>query len=402
MQSGGGEAAAATPSTAGNVETFMTIKLWRQCLVTQRLMVLKILMSKYRGPRLTCEQVRSIHRVMSRSRSDRSLFMSWLSKATTQKDNTGSCFDLSVVADIFQNVVFVSGGSPSSEISMSGWKCFRTMFTLLNDEKSTSLFSAATSIATPSESAAALETNTQRTAEEEKKENDKHDTTMEVVVGLSELWDIVLHTKNSIISDEAAETLLEVCSRGIQKTGGSGKHVVEFLQKIFLTHLSSSSTKLATSVKESSNDQVTLRCLSLLHKFVKSSREAIATDPMLRLPQTLRLEKSTAAAWTFDKNGSMISPPPSPTRGGNNSPMQQKKESNELIAVPHGKSCRGSDITITVHGKYVTFFFSFFFFFFFFLFSFLFCSVGGGVVCVFFLLSSCTDSLSVVHLCYDL
>jgi len=89
---------------------------------------------------------------------------------------------------------------------MPAWKCFRTWFTLLCHGKEETTGAAGA-------------------------------TGRNMEVGLAVLWDIVLHCLNDEISNQASEALLVVCLKGIETTGGGGKDVVSFLDKIFTTYL---------------------------------------------------------------------------------------------------------------------------------------------------------------------
>jgi hypothetical protein len=95
------------------------------------------------------------------------------------------------------------------------------------------------------------------------------------IVGLASLWEIVLHATNDAISKQASETLLIVCSQGIHNTGGGGKDVIEFLEKIFSKYLNDNNRE--------NKDIVTLRCLDLLSNFVTRSRETIVSERKIKL-----------------------------------------------------------------------------------------------------------------------
>ena len=317
-------------------------RLWRQCLIAQRLQVLRSLMGKRRGPRLNSDQVRALYSALNKSQGDRDLFASWFAKAATRDGDRVNCVALPVVRDVFQNVVFV-GSSPSSVMSMSGWKCFRTLFTMLNEDSMKTTLKAKKNTGGRTLRDESTLDSMWATSSTDTKTKD-HNLTQREVVGLEALWDIVLNVADDRISDQASVTLLNVCSRSIngRSNNGVGKDVEEFLEKIFAKHLGGGGD---------GGNTVTLRCLSLLSKFVKSSRETIAVER----EKQRRLQKTIPSTqqWTFDR-----SPTSGARRGRSALPdtsisSEDQSDGDTPTSSSHGKSSRGSDITITVHGKYI-------------------------------------------------
>ena len=86
---------ASTNSAANNNSDTLTMEQqqmknarnkWRQALIHQRLLQLRALMGKRKGPQLTLEQVSSIHSSLSTNLSDQNIFMDWLAKCVRKDD----------------------------------------------------------------------------------------------------------------------------------------------------------------------------------------------------------------------------------------------------------------------------------------------------------------------------
>jgi hypothetical protein len=235
--------------------------------VTQRLVQLRALMNKRKGPKLSTHHVQMVFQALRTTDSDVDIFMAWLGTCVQVAGSHSTlCFaSMAAVREIF--VTIVCPMLSPKELSMPAWKCFRTWFTLLcHGKEETTGATGATTGATG------------------------HGRNMEV--GLAVLWDIVLHCLNDEISNQASEALLVVCLKGIETTGGGGKDVVSFLDKIFTTYLEGATG----DGSDGGSDKVTLRCLGLLSKYVTTGRATVAAAIT-----TKKKEGTPLPVWNFDQ-----------------------------------------------------------------------------------------------------
>ena len=91
--------------------------VWRRCLISSRLFILRILMSKKNGPTLNTMQVKAIYSSMNTCTLDRDLFQDWMCKCV---DLLKPTLTYPVISNIFTSVLYV-GTSPSKNITLSGW-----------------------------------------------------------------------------------------------------------------------------------------------------------------------------------------------------------------------------------------------------------------------------------------
>ena len=185
------------------------------------------------------------------------------------------------------------------------------------------------------------------------------------VVGLDSLWDIFLHVKDDDISNQASETLLNVSKidtfNNNNNEGIVNEKVIQFLNKIFLKHLApenddgnNSSNGSNGSNGERKGEKVTVRCLSLLLKFVQNSRLTIAVMKEKNNDREVQQSRSNKT-WTFDQSTTSSSFSTSSATSALALTNGDQACSDEItIPSTHGKSCRGSDLTISVSGKYLS------------------------------------------------
>ena len=134
--------------------------------------------------------------------------------------------------------------------------------------------------------------------------------------------------------------------------------VIQFLNKIFLKHLApendddnNSNNSSNGSNGERKGEKVTVRCLSLLLKFVQNSRLTIAVMKEKNNDRVVQQSHSNKS-WTFDQTNARSSS--SSTSSATSALALTNGACSDEITIPstHGKSCRGSDLTISVSGKY--------------------------------------------------
>ena len=78
--------------------------VWRRCLISSRLFILRILMSKKNGPTLNTMQVKAIYSSMNTCTLDRDLFQDWMCKCV---DLLKPTLTYPVISNIFTSVLYV-------------------------------------------------------------------------------------------------------------------------------------------------------------------------------------------------------------------------------------------------------------------------------------------------------
>jgi hypothetical protein len=332
-------------------------------LISRRLVIIRAVTEKMHGPRLSVAQIDRIYSAISRGGASRNavsgrpvslqretdLFMDWLAKSiSTTKMDTRSVLSQSAVRTVFLERLCSTNASIGGllahpeRMTLAAWKCFHAMFRIVNNlgEDGAPIM---TMNAVGGKSHALLQgmEARHRGAAANLAGGDVGGDSKDPE-GLHVLWNAVLRADDDGVADAAGEFLLKICTAAMKKKNsllgsprGSGRaegasaaavsSTEAFLEKVF-------GRLESERGEEGSTTKTTTRCLRLLSRFVKVSRDAAADAKVMRESSFI----SGVDDYFADSRATLA---------------QDVSDNSDYAAVPHGMSARGTDMTVHLTGR---------------------------------------------------